>query len=250
MTHNHDATYRIALAGNPNTGKSTLFNALTGLKQHTGNWAGKTVSMAEGSVHYKKSDYRLIDLPGTYSLYSNSTDEEVARNYIVFEKPHVTLVILDATSLERNLNLALQVMEMTSDVIVCVNLIDEAKKRGIEIDEQRLMRDLGVPVLKISARNKTGFPALLDTIDRMIRGEISTSPRAITYNEETEDKIRQLEPNVKKLVGDRFPTRWITLRLLDGDTSLLDEIQKRMQKEEEPQWNTVEKTNVNHLEHF
>ena len=129
-----DNRYRIALAGNPNTGKSTSFNTLTGLKQHTGNWAGKTVEMKEGMFLYKGKSYSMIDLPGTYSLFSNSLDEETARNYIVFEKPDLTIVVLDGTALERNMNLALQVLELTEKVIVCINLMDEAEKMGIKIN--------------------------------------------------------------------------------------------------------------------
>ena len=223
--------YRIALAGNPNTGKSTLFNALTGLRQHTGNWAGKTVSMAKGSVTFKDKTFQLIDLPGTYSLFSNSTDEEVARNYIVFEKPDVTLVVLDATSLERNFNLALQVLEMTKNVLVCINLIDVAEQQGIQINERLLTNRLGVPVIKISARNKKGFPMLLDTIDRIVSGTIECRPARLTYPEEIEEKINKIEPKVRKMVGNQISSRWVSLRLLDGDESLLNEINKRLMPE-------------------
>ena len=142
-----DWDYVVALAGNPNTGKSTVFNALTGLRQHTGNWPGKTVTRAEGGFEFGGKRYKLVDLPGTYSLLATSLDEEVARDFILFGQPDVTIVVADAYRLERNLNLVLQVLEITDRVVVCLNLMDEARRHGFQVDDRRLARDLGVPVV-------------------------------------------------------------------------------------------------------
>lgn len=152
--HHPSYDYTIAIAGNPNVGKSTIFNQLTGMHQHTGNWPGKTVANAVGFTNYRNQKFRFVDIPGTYSLMSHSEEEEIARDYICFSKPDLTVVILDATCLERSLNLVYQIMEITPHLLVCVNLLDEAKKKGIEIDLDRLSAILGVPVVGTIARKK------------------------------------------------------------------------------------------------
>ena len=153
----------IALAGNPNVGKSTLFNALTGMHQHTGNWSGKTVETARGRV--PDYDYTLIDLPGTYSLIPHSAEEEIARDFICFGHPDTVLVVCDATCPERNLNLVLQIMEITPRVAVCVNLMDEAERRGITVSIDRLADRLGVPVIGISAHRRRDLPRLISFLE-------------------------------------------------------------------------------------
>ncbi len=219
--------YVIALAGNPNTGKSTVFNALTGLRQHTGNWPGKTVTRAEGGFSYDDKKFKLIDLPGTYSLLSTSEDEEIARNFILFGQPDVTIVVVDATRLERNLNLVLQILEITPNTIVCLNLIDEAERHGIEVDERTLARELGVPVIPTSARYGKGLPILLQTISEMVQGEIKTKPHRIAS---IPSKIQKAIAEISKDLENDYPQlpnkRWIALRLLEGDSSIIDALKE------------------------
>lgn len=218
-----NADFVIALAGNPNTGKSTLFNALTGLRQHTGNWTGKTVARSEGSYQFHNNKYKVIDLPGTYSLISSSLEEEIARDFILFGKPDVTIIVVDATRLERNLNLVLQMLEISSRAIVCVNLIDEAEKNGIQIDEKTLSRDLGVPVVLTAARDHTGVHNLISAIERIAQSADPIKSRTLfDIDPLIIAPINQLDEEIQA----KFPflpnSKWLATRLFDGDKSLIE----------------------------
>ena len=213
--------YTIALAGNPNTGKSTVFNALTGLRQHTGNWPGKTVTRAEGSFSFHDQRYRIIDLPGTYSLLSTSEDEEVARDFILFGKPDVTVIVVDASRLERNLSLALQILEITDKAVLCLNLMDEARRHHITIDTRTLSRDLGIPVVATSARTKEGIPDLLFAIEEVVSGKFQTKKQTyIDLPKENAEAIAELQSALSELNPELPNTRWLAMRLIEGDESV------------------------------
>jgi len=218
--------YVIALAGNPNTGKSTVFNALTGLHQHTGNWPGKTVVNSQGKYSHNDKEFIIVDLPGTYSLLASSVEEIVARDFICFGKPDVTVVVLDATCIERNLNLLLQVLEITGNVVACVNLMDEAKSKNIKINIEALSKELGIPVVPTTARSNVGLNILKDTIYDLCTNKIHTCPLQIQYPTDIEDELQQLTPMLHSIFDDKINTKWLALRLLDGDESLLNSISK------------------------
>jgi ferrous iron transport protein B len=219
--------YVVALAGNPNTGKSTVFNALTGLRQHTGNWPGKTVTRAEGGFASGDQRYKLVDLPGTYSLLSTSADEDVARDFILFGQPDVTVIVVDASRLERNLGLVLQVLEITPRVVVCLNLMDEARRHGLSVDARQLARELGVPVVPTTARSGEGLNELRQAIAEVASGEAVGKPR----------RRKAPAPDLQKAVSDLaqkieavFPglpnAEWVALRLLDGDERIAQAVER------------------------
>ncbi len=214
----------IALAGNPNVGKSTVFNHLTGLKQHTGNWPGKTVIKAEGTFSHRNRHYTLVDLPGTYSLHPSSADEQVARDFICFSRPDLTLVVCDATCLERNLNLVLQILEITNQVVLCVNLMDEADRKGIHIDIAALAHKLGIPVVGTAARSGRGLSRLKDVLHDMVAEKITTNPRQVVYDRELELTINDIEKRLTPYLPDWISSRWVALRLLERDYSILNHI--------------------------
>ena len=213
----------IALAGNPNVGKSTVFNALTGLNQHTGNWPGKTVSNAQGYCKTESRGLMLVDIPGTYSLMAHSAEEEVARNFICFGKPDAVAVVCDATSLERNLNLVLQIAEISKRTVVCVNLMDEAKRKGIKIDLKRLSKILGVPVAGTAARKKKTLYGFTDAVNAAL-DEKDPHCIKISYPEPIERAVRIVEPEAARIAAGRLPARWLALKLIYRENGLLNEI--------------------------
>lgn len=216
-------SYIVALAGNPNTGKSTVFNYLTGLKQHTGNWPGKTIATARGEFTYNNINYNLIDLPGTYSLFALSQEEVVARDFICFGDVDAVIVVCDATCLERNLNLLFQVLELTSKVVLCVNLIDEAEKKSIKINKEKMEQLLGIPVVLTSARNKIGMDELQNALEKVVLQEKVDNKNYVVYNDEIESLVESFKDDLE----NTFPqinSRWLGLRIIDGDESLFSSL--------------------------
>ena len=217
--------YVVAMAGNPNTGKSTVFNNLTGLRQHTGNWPGKTVTRAEGGFIYNNKRYKLVDLPGTYSLLSTSTDEEIARSFILFGQPDVTVIVVDATRLERNLNLVLQILEITDRAVLCLNLMDEAHRNNIEIDVRSLSKELGIPVIPASARRKQGMNELLAAIEEVATGKYVCKPHR---RKSRFPKLDHAISILASMLAEQFPSlpniNWVALRLLEGDNSIIEAV--------------------------
>ncbi|MFA9379899.1 MAG: ferrous iron transport protein B [Acetanaerobacterium sp.] len=214
----------IALAGNPNVGKSTVFNNLTGLNQHTGNWPGKTVTNAQGYCTYHDSNYVMVDIPGTYSLMAHSAEEEVARDFICFGEPDAVIVVCDATCLERNLNLVLQTIEITDHVVVCVNLMDEAKKKHITIDLTSLSAQLGVPVVGTTARKKNSLDKLMQSVETLLHRPKTQAPISVKYTGVIEAAIAMVEPVLKERIDSSISSRWLSLKLLDYDEALISSL--------------------------
>jgi len=215
----------IALAGQPNVGKSTLFNLLTGLNQHVGNWPGKTVELKEGKFTFNHNTYSLIDLPGTYSLTANSAEEVVSREFIIRDKPDVVLVLVNAATLELNLYLVAELVALPAPVIVALNMIDVARQEGKHIEPEVLQAALGIPVVPIIATRNVGVLELLNTIDGITRGEIPYAPKRPTIREDHQKVLTAIEELITNHIPDPYAQDWIALKLLEGDKEITQMMQ-------------------------
>jgi len=213
-------TITVGMAGNPNVGKSAIFNALTGSRQHVGNWPGKTVERAEGVFQHQGREIRLVDLPGTYSLAAQSPEEVIARDYIVSGEPDVVVSVVDATCLERNLNLVLQILELTDKVVVALNLMDEVRRQGWEIDVEALEEALGVPVVPTVATEGEGLPELVEAIAQVAEGRRKTHPVSVDYGLTVEGYIQTLQDDLSHM-GIEEQSRWVALKLLEDDPEIV-----------------------------
>lgn len=213
----------VALVGNPNTGKSTVFNLLTGLRQRVGNWPGTTVARAEGGFGFGGRRFRLVDLPGTYSLFAQGRDEAITRDYLLFGAPDLAVVVLDASRLERHLNLALQVLEVCDRVVVAVNLIDEAGRAGIRVDVRHLSRRLGAPVVPMAARQRQGVPELLQTMGQRV-DQAPARRRPVPLPAAVERAVGELTADLLREHPALPNARWVALKLIEGDAAMIDAV--------------------------
>jgi len=217
----------IALAGNPNSGKTTVFNNLTGARQHVGNWPGVTVEKKEGSCSFRGYSIKVVDLPGVYSLTAYSPDEVVARNFIIDEKPDVVVDIVDASNLERNLYLAIQIMEMETPLIIALNMMDEAESRRYKIDIEAIAKEMGVSVIPMVANRNRGTDELLEEIVKVAEKESEANGVKIEYGREVENEISRLEEAISEgPLASKYSPKWLAVKLLEGDEEVIKKFEE------------------------